>query len=175
MEEYGCPALYVFSRNNAFNYFDALGLKTCRVVGGPVVLRDANWEIVKVKKQAMEADFHALIDSLEIVWQLPGEVECCCDSIFKKRFKRKIYKTFKAEVSVHPPILGADPTASPLSVPSSISLPELLGEFVSNQVTDLFKDIHIVHPNERRRAVNIIVSTMPKSGKEGDWPQNPCE
>ncbi len=168
---------YGFAGNKSLSRIDLLGMK-CVAVSEPRIT-GSDWELSRVVLDGIPASFSYQIDGVDVTWRLEGEVECCCKFLFffRRRVTRTIHKTITRAAQIPRkslPIFALAPGNLPVNVPSPKSIAEGIGEILGEIVGDIVGGGYFVTEDEHAAIGGGILRSKPKSLREGDWPEDPC-
>ncbi len=177
IEEEGGLNVYGFVGNRGINNHDVLGL-ACSLISGPDLKEGAKWELAGVNVEGVDASNHISIERVRVRWEIEGTVKCCCRVLlFWSRERTKTtYKTYNANKSITPPIVGYKPGTPALALPNPKSIIDAVKDLIGAIAEDVIGSHlrYLVTASQGAEIASEVLSTKPTSTAKGQWPDDPC-
>ena len=174
--------LYAILHNISVCAVDVLGMhifeKYCTV---DKITEDSDWKLEKYKYKTISANNgFQQITEIETTWVLHAEVECCCWSWWhgfgrrSYKVRNKISKRVKYSSQLPKYYYAYTPTGL-TSIPSPVTLSQLLGEIAAATLSEIMSGIEMFV--DRQSAIELfeaVKNMKPKTTSEGFWPADKC-
>lgn len=176
--EMGGLNLYGFVGNDGVNGVDVLCLliRRCVQASEPKVKSGSKWTPKTIEFIGMDTSTGRHIEKIRIIWELAGEVYCCCTTfgLFESTRKHVVHKTL--EITRRPqkgPIAAFDPTNLPVTIPNATTIAGALGEVLAEPFSGAIS-VNVIRGIEAEEIRDLVRKSMPRSESDGDWPDGPC-